>query len=339
MDTAQWPHQEAMVKGRDERVSKTCSSSLTAATSSSNAHNKLGSTSLERKIRPHKDEAVHCPRCNSTNTKFCYYNNYSLTQPRYFCKTCKRYWTEGGSLRNIPVGGASRKNKRSSSSSSSTCTSPASNKRILSSHHHLISNPNHILTHQPQDLNLGFPPTQLHHDFTSLSQFIQLPTMDTTPPNPSKAGQLPNTNTNTNTSVDHLSALELLNGLTSSRGLLTPFIPAMAVPDPNDNGGYSSGYPSLQDFKPSLNFSLDGIGNGYGSMQGQVQHGSGGGRLLFPFEDLKQAPNDATADHTNCNVNNNNNNNNDEDEQSREENGGYSTTGFWSGMLGAGGSW
>ncbi|KAE8707539.1 30S ribosomal protein S5 [Hibiscus syriacus] len=53
-----------------------------------------------------------CPRCESLNTKFCYYNNYSLSQPRYFCKTCKRYWTQGGTLRNVPVGGGCRKGKR-----------------------------------------------------------------------------------------------------------------------------------------------------------------------------------------------------------------------------------
>ncbi|CAN0853076.1 Dof zinc finger protein DOF5.3, partial [Linum grandiflorum] len=53
-----------------------------------------------------------CPRCDSGNTKFCYYNNYSLTQPRYFCKTCRRYWTHGGTLRNVPVGGGCRKGKR-----------------------------------------------------------------------------------------------------------------------------------------------------------------------------------------------------------------------------------
>ncbi|KAK1427645.1 hypothetical protein QVD17_16336 [Tagetes erecta] len=58
---------------------------------------------------------VHCPRCDSPNTKFCYYNNYSLSQPRYFCKSCRRYWTKGGTLRNIPIGGVSRKNKRLSS--------------------------------------------------------------------------------------------------------------------------------------------------------------------------------------------------------------------------------
>ncbi|KAL0925827.1 hypothetical protein M5K25_004197 [Dendrobium thyrsiflorum] len=49
-------------------------------------------------------QALKCPRCDSLNTKFCYYNNYSLSQPRYFCKSCRRYWTKGGSLRNIPIG-------------------------------------------------------------------------------------------------------------------------------------------------------------------------------------------------------------------------------------------
>ncbi|KAE8659548.1 Mitochondrial ATP synthase subunit G protein, putative isoform 1 [Hibiscus syriacus] len=40
--------------------------------------------------------------------------------PRHFCKNCRRYWTKGGILRNIPVGGGTRKNtKRSSSSNNS----------------------------------------------------------------------------------------------------------------------------------------------------------------------------------------------------------------------------
>uniref|UniRef100_A0A5B7BP53 Dof zinc finger protein n=1 Tax=Davidia involucrata TaxID=16924 RepID=A0A5B7BP53_DAVIN len=77
-------------------------------------------TQQEKRARAQlAEEAVKCPRCESTNTKFCYYNNYSLSQPRYFCKSCKRYWTKGGTLRNVPVGGGCRKNKRSSSSSSS----------------------------------------------------------------------------------------------------------------------------------------------------------------------------------------------------------------------------
>ncbi|KAJ3692488.1 hypothetical protein LUZ60_012838 [Juncus effusus] len=67
---------------------------------------------MDRRLRPRHDQPLKCPRCDSTHTKFCYYNNYSLTQPRYFCKTCRRYWTKGGSLRNVPVGGGCRKNKR-----------------------------------------------------------------------------------------------------------------------------------------------------------------------------------------------------------------------------------
>ncbi|OWM91214.1 hypothetical protein CDL15_Pgr000158 [Punica granatum] len=65
---------------------------------------------------------LKCPRCDSTNTKFCYYNNYSLSQPRHFCKACKRYWTSGGTLRNIPVGGGCRKNKRVKRPSASSTT-------------------------------------------------------------------------------------------------------------------------------------------------------------------------------------------------------------------------
>lgn len=68
-----------------------------------------------------------CPRCDSLNTKFCYYNNYSLSQPRYFCKTCRRYWTQGGTLRNVPVGGGCRKGKRPKTSSSSSSTSTGEN--------------------------------------------------------------------------------------------------------------------------------------------------------------------------------------------------------------------
>ncbi|KAL8158599.1 hypothetical protein V2J09_000136 [Rumex salicifolius] len=71
-----------------------------------------------KKPRPPESEPQKCPRCDSTNTKFCYYNNYSLSQPRYFCKSCRRYWTKGGTLRNVPVGGGCRRNKRPSSSSS-----------------------------------------------------------------------------------------------------------------------------------------------------------------------------------------------------------------------------
>uniref|UniRef100_A0A803LQ11 Dof zinc finger protein n=1 Tax=Chenopodium quinoa TaxID=63459 RepID=A0A803LQ11_CHEQI len=54
----------------------------------------IGTDRMDQKVA----EALRCPRCDSTNTKFCYYNNYSLTQPRHFCKACKRYWTRGDDL-------------------------------------------------------------------------------------------------------------------------------------------------------------------------------------------------------------------------------------------------
>ncbi|CAM6024516.1 unnamed protein product, partial [Sphagnum balticum] len=57
------------------------------------------------------DKPAPCPRCESLDTKFCYYNNYNINQPRHFCKSCQRYWTAGGTLRNVPVGAGRRKNK------------------------------------------------------------------------------------------------------------------------------------------------------------------------------------------------------------------------------------
>ncbi|CAN6196315.1 unnamed protein product [Urochloa humidicola] len=71
-----------------------------------------------------------CPRCESRDTKFCYYNNYNTSQPRHFCKSCRRYWTKGGSLRNVPIGGGTR---RKSSSSSASSSAPKSTKRSKNS--------------------------------------------------------------------------------------------------------------------------------------------------------------------------------------------------------------
>ncbi|XP_043809802.1 dof zinc finger protein DOF4.6 isoform X1 [Manihot esculenta] len=287
MDTAQWP-QEIMVKPIEEIVTNTCPKPAAAA--------------LERKARPQKEQALNCPRCNSTNTKFCYYNNYSLTQPRYFCKTCRRYWTEGGSLRNIPVGGGSRKNKRSASATSSSSSSSSSKKLpdLVTPSRLSQSSTQNPKIHQGQDLNLAFPSTP---GITSFSELIQLPNIETN----NKNNQISTSSTST---ASQLSALELLTGI-SSRGL-NSFMP-MPVQDPNSV--YTSGF-SLQDFKPTLNFSLDGLGSGYGNLQG-VQEA--GGRLLFPFEDLKQVS--STSDI----------------EQNREPG---DSAGYWTGMLGGGGgSW
>lgn len=69
----------------------------------------------QQKTLKKPDKILPCPRCNSMDTKFCYYNNYNVNQPRHFCKSCQRYWTAGGTMRNVPVGAGRRKNKSSAS--------------------------------------------------------------------------------------------------------------------------------------------------------------------------------------------------------------------------------
>ncbi|KAL6566685.1 hypothetical protein OROMI_015089 [Orobanche minor] len=105
----------------------------------------------EKKPRPADMQVIKCPRCDSTNTKFCYYNNYSLSQPRYFCKSCRRYWTKGGTLRNVPVGGGCRKNKRSSSSS----PSPSSSSSKSSQDQPMTTIPIPIPSYDSSDLSLA----------------------------------------------------------------------------------------------------------------------------------------------------------------------------------------
>ncbi|GMH16795.1 hypothetical protein Nepgr_018636 [Nepenthes gracilis] len=106
----------------------------------------------ERRLTPRHEQALECPRCGSTYTKFCYYNNYSLSQPRYFCKTCRRYWTKGGNLRNIPVGGGCRKNKKPSNSKKQ----PYSNDGLrLIDQNHPLQNPTDLQLSFPEDVRGG----------------------------------------------------------------------------------------------------------------------------------------------------------------------------------------
>ncbi|KAI3409120.1 Dof-type domain-containing protein [Psidium guajava] len=190
--------------------------------------------------RPQKDQALNCPRCSSTHTKFCYYNNYSLSQPRYFCKTCRRYWTEGGSLRNVPVGGGSRKNKRPSPSSSSTSLPSSKNKNVPN----LIPPPPSILHSDPQN-----PNNKLHEDL-SLSGYL---------PDQAYAAishHLPNPSSSSSS-----SPMELLkSGGACPSGLSLSSL--MAIPGSDSSAcmySSSAGFP-LQELKPTLQyFSLAGL--------------------------------------------------------------------------------
>ncbi|XP_038875469.1 dof zinc finger protein DOF1.8-like [Benincasa hispida] len=217
---------------------------------------------MKKKSTKPPKEPLNCPRCKSNNTKFCYYNNYSLTQPRYFCKSCRRYWTEGGSLRNVPIGGGSRKNRSKSSTTISISSAPSSSS---SSSDHFNNNNNPKLPNYPssqfstqnpiglRDFNLAFPKVE-----------------------------------NVNNSYNC--------GIGNFRGLST-FIPNL-MPNSNNNNAnlginsnsdqYPTGFslPDIDEFKPSLGIhSVDGFGDG---------------RNLLPFQELNQqtaAPNE--GDHQN----------------------------------------
>ncbi|CAK7347618.1 unnamed protein product [Dovyalis caffra] len=117
------------------------------------AQNTMGTTHPS----PNTTEPLPCPRCNSTTTKFCYYNNYNLSQPRHFCKSCRRYWTQGGTLRDVPVGGGTRKNsKRSRSSSNNSSTSTSSSNSTASNSATL---PPFATTHEPESAPVALSST------------------------------------------------------------------------------------------------------------------------------------------------------------------------------------
>lgn len=154
----------------EKRISSsTCCSPPTASTC---RNRKSMTINAREKLKEDDDDKllVHrCPRCDSSNTKFCYYNNYNLTQPRYLCKTCRRYWTKGGALRNVPIGGGCHRkyNKIITSSSSPSSTnlrtvlisSSSSSSQLAKSHydHH------HFLSSNPINIPWPLQQTTSHH--------------------------------------------------------------------------------------------------------------------------------------------------------------------------------
>lgn len=228
----------------------------------------------EKKPRP-AEQALKCPRCDSTNTKFCYYNNYSLSQPRYFCKSCRRYWTKGGTLRNVPVGGGCRKNKRSSSSSSSS----SSSKRGHDHHQAVVA----TSTTNPLLLSSVLNTTPLSYDSDHISLAIarlqkqtsgqQLQGFDHDSDHLSMLGT-------TNPNNPHCGSHDILGGVNTAT-------PAAGLFDALKGGfleSSTSGFHSLY----------------YGMNNGQIEHienggGSGGGlgigihvseEMTLPYEDL-----------------------------------------------------
>ncbi|XP_009393920.1 dof zinc finger protein 1-like isoform X4 [Musa acuminata AAA Group] len=267
MDTTQWSQGIGLVKPVKEFASST------TTTSGSDTCTTTRTQVTERRPRPHKEQALNCPR---------------------------RYWTEGGSLRNVPVGGGSRKNKRSSMSSataisSSSCNSFTEALATASApkkfHADLIP-PSILLStnsetpklHEKQDLNLAFR----QHSIPEYNDYFNLEI--------SNANNISSSNSNYCAAVRALSDMEVLtNGMTAKGiGSLMP-LPMTEYPTGLGLHGFRP---------PTLSFPLDGIsggggggigGGGYGDLPG-IQE-SVTGKLLFPLEVLKPAiPSNNVAD-------------------------------------------
>ncbi|XP_073062288.1 LOW QUALITY PROTEIN: dof zinc finger protein DOF3.7-like [Primulina eburnea] len=233
---------------------------------------------MEKKVRPQKDQAINCPRCHSTNTKFCYYNNYSLTQPRYFCKSCRRYWTEGGTLRNVPVGGGSRKNKKSSSFISSpslsmaTAPSVSSQKQLPDMNPPSFASQNPTSHDQGQDLNLGFPVSQDYYHV--IPQFLEFPKTE-------NQNVINSISSSPSFNPTQLSALNFSRNGIEVRGL-NPSIP---LANADDNASpFASGF-QFQEIKPSHPFSFDRFHGNSGRLS---QENNIDESLLFPFGTMKR---------------------------------------------------
>ncbi|KAL2333619.1 hypothetical protein Fmac_014832 [Flemingia macrophylla] len=134
---------------------------------SSTTNNVTLSSTTTTTTTTSENQNLRCPRCDSSNTKFCYYNNYNLTQPRHFCKTCRRYWTKGGALRNVPIGGGCRKNKNIGVSNSVAKTTTSTKMKTVASElgkspgfggfeavEHELPPPSQILWGSPQNTHL-----------------------------------------------------------------------------------------------------------------------------------------------------------------------------------------
>ncbi|KAL6867191.1 hypothetical protein ACP4OV_015215 [Aristida adscensionis] len=125
-------------------VTDTDDSSAAKNSSADQEQQQQGDTANPKEKLKKPDKILPCPRCNSMDTKFCYYNNYNINQPRHFCKNCQRYWTAGGAMRNVPVGAGRRKSKSASAAShflqrvraalpsDPLCTSAKTNGTVLS---------------------------------------------------------------------------------------------------------------------------------------------------------------------------------------------------------------
>ncbi|XP_057529126.1 dof zinc finger protein DOF5.3-like [Amaranthus tricolor] len=277
-------------------------STTNLANSSPSSDNNTNTTNDNNNNNSNNSEAnpsqqnLRCPRCDSTNTKFCYYNNYNLTQPRHFCKTCRRYWTKGGTLRNVPIGGGCRKNKTISGNASSVASglvksasnSMAKAKASLSSELLVNGNPGFLGTglldhfHHHSELQSGYPNPIFFPSLPQNSHILSLLRGSTQfhNPNPSpnpissnifSSIKTESGNTNTALGLDSFgngAPSNLLGSFTRSNQHINGF--SSGVPDyVQNNGNILEVYQRL---KSSTNYNYSGNENMVGSVPSSPNH-------------------------------------------------------------------
>ncbi|EAZ26442.1 hypothetical protein OsJ_10328 [Oryza sativa Japonica Group] len=105
----------------------TSSSSASAAAAAAQQARPNSMADRARLARaPHPKPALKCPRCDSTNTKFCYYNNTPSPSPATSARPAAATGRAAARSGKVPVCGGCRRNKRSGKSSSAAAAGASS---------------------------------------------------------------------------------------------------------------------------------------------------------------------------------------------------------------------
>lgn len=205
------------------------------------------------------EQNLQCPRCESNNTKFCYYNNYNLSQPRHFCKDCRRYWTKGGSLRNVPVGGGTRKSSKRSSPAAAAAVvatsvtgsinskrpSPSSsagevkNSELFSSSFPHIDNDHRMLDMTGSFSSLLSSTAQFGNFFECYQSFDSLPIL--------RGVTRPMSEPEVQSSAES-------SGNDGTAAAPPPVMPENFLSLPGDTNSWTGGWPDLSIYTPGTNF-------------------------------------------------------------------------------------
>lgn len=95
----------AEAQGENEAAPETVEGSNQPGTDADEHNTQHGKSSTDGHSKVKRPPGVQqCPRCNSKNTKFCYYNNYNIKQPRYYCRVSETAGSDASTTTHIRTG-------------------------------------------------------------------------------------------------------------------------------------------------------------------------------------------------------------------------------------------